>query len=277
MNPLSWIPFPLSLDNESWMTRLLSLILPTKFVDGYRLGDNVIVLDLKAITKLWRHGCYGRGLWSRSQPGFLSNTSSRAPREGGSKFTHENGKEMNKLLPPPLNAVKTEPLVLTPVEVLFLIYSVPTLRVSEHNKPTISRDLIPNYVAYNHFRSKGWVVRPGTKFGCDLMLYPPGGPVAGHAEWGVLVRSPLGKGDFGNDIGNGDCEYEEQDGHLLWRDVLLHQRVLSNVKKGLLVAWVGYSGEGSQAASYGTKDMRGFLEHFFVLEIGLTRFNANRR
>lgn len=41
-----------------------------------------------------------------------------------------------------------------------------------------------SYVAYHHFRSLGWVVRSGVKFGVDLLLYNKG-PVFSHAEFAV--------------------------------------------------------------------------------------------
>ncbi|KAH7033698.1 uncharacterized protein B0I36DRAFT_362337 [Microdochium trichocladiopsis] len=43
-----------------------------------------------------------------------------------------------------------------------------------------------HYATYHHFRSLGWVVRPGIKFGVDWLLYHRG-PVFSHAEFAVLV------------------------------------------------------------------------------------------
>ncbi|KAI1206825.1 uncharacterized protein F4807DRAFT_216203 [Annulohypoxylon truncatum] len=43
-----------------------------------------------------------------------------------------------------------------------------------------------HYAAYHHFRSLGWVTRPGIKFGVDWMLYNKG-PVFSHAEFAVIV------------------------------------------------------------------------------------------
>ncbi|KAJ1329908.1 tRNA-splicing endonuclease subunit Sen2 [Microdochium nivale] len=42
------------------------------------------------------------------------------------------------------------------------------------------------YATYHHFRSLGWTVRPGIKFGVDWLLYHRG-PVFSHAEFAVLV------------------------------------------------------------------------------------------
>ncbi|WFD00027.1 tRNA-intron lyase [Malassezia yamatoensis] len=43
-----------------------------------------------------------------------------------------------------------------------------------------------SYVVYHHFRSLGWVVKNGTKFCVDYLLYKKG-PVFSHAEFAVLV------------------------------------------------------------------------------------------
>lgn len=43
-----------------------------------------------------------------------------------------------------------------------------------------------NYVAYHHYRSLGWCVKPGTKFCVDFLLYKRG-PVFGHAEYVSFV------------------------------------------------------------------------------------------
>jgi tRNA-splicing endonuclease subunit Sen2 len=42
------------------------------------------------------------------------------------------------------------------------------------------------YVAYHYFRSQGWVVRTGTKFCVDWLLYKRG-PAFSHAEFAVIV------------------------------------------------------------------------------------------
>ncbi|OTB00180.1 hypothetical protein M426DRAFT_324494 [Hypoxylon sp. CI-4A] len=58
--------------------------------------------------------------------------------------------------------------------------------------PSRQNDLQPDdpflvhYAAYHHFRSLGWVARPGIKFGVDWMLYNRG-PVFSHAEFAVIV------------------------------------------------------------------------------------------
>ncbi|WFD08391.1 tRNA-intron lyase [Malassezia vespertilionis] len=43
-----------------------------------------------------------------------------------------------------------------------------------------------SYIVYHHFRSLGWVVKNGTKFCVDYLLYKKG-PVFSHAEFSVIV------------------------------------------------------------------------------------------
>lgn len=43
-----------------------------------------------------------------------------------------------------------------------------------------------HYIVYHHFRSLGWIVKSGTKFCVDFLLYKRG-PVFSHAEFAVLV------------------------------------------------------------------------------------------
>lgn len=45
---------------------------------------------------------------------------------------------------------------------------------------------ILKYVVYHHFRSLGWVVRPGIKFAVDYLLYLRG-PAFHHAEFGIQI------------------------------------------------------------------------------------------
>jgi len=43
-----------------------------------------------------------------------------------------------------------------------------------------------SYVVYHHFRSLGWVIRPGVKFAVDYLLYNRG-PVFSHAAFAVII------------------------------------------------------------------------------------------
>lgn len=47
-------------------------------------------------------------------------------------------------------------------------------------------DFLLRYVTFHHFRSLGWVVRPGIKFGIDYLIYIRG-PAFHHAEFAITI------------------------------------------------------------------------------------------
>ncbi|KAI1646691.1 uncharacterized protein F4817DRAFT_339059 [Daldinia loculata] len=110
-----------------------------------------------------------------------------------------------------LELVDKEHLQLCPEEAFYLVFALGALSVLDPatGKPITALDLfalcrqvsyIPprmidlqpddpfliHYAVYHHFRSLGWVTRPGIKFGVDWMLYNRG-PVFSHAEFAVIV------------------------------------------------------------------------------------------
>lgn len=90
-----------------------------------------------------------------------------------------------------------EHMQLTLYEGLFLS-SLDVLDVYENNKlvppehvqsrfQELHGDSFPIQAAvYHHYRSLGWTVKPGTKFGVDWLLYKRG-PVFSHAEFALVV------------------------------------------------------------------------------------------
>ncbi|KAI9757516.1 MAG: hypothetical protein M4579_003429 [Chaenotheca gracillima] len=113
---------------------------------------------------------------------------------------------------PDLEILNQEHLQLTLEEAFFLVYGLGVLDVvdrktgyilqtsslfslfrqsSHFSTPSpaplsVDDPFILSYVVYHHFRSLGWVVRPGIKFAVDWLLYKRG-PVFSHAEFAVLI------------------------------------------------------------------------------------------
>ncbi|KXJ93566.1 hypothetical protein Micbo1qcDRAFT_161571 [Microdochium bolleyi] len=99
------------------------------------------------------------------------------------------------------------------------------------------------YAAYHHFRSLGWVVRPGIKFGVDWLLYHRG-PVFSHAEFAVLVlpaythpwwRGAEGrrrKNDDGGGVGDGQMQRRS------WHWLHCANRVQAKALKTLVLVYV---------------------------------------
>lgn len=97
-----------------------------------------------------------------------------------------------------------ESLELMPVEATFLTFALPVLNITPKelfkkilpNNDNSSYDtvhsFIIHYVAYHFYKSHGWCVRSGIKFGCDYLLYKRGPPFH-HAEFciNVMDNDPL--------------------------------------------------------------------------------------
>ena len=76
---------------------------------------------------------------------------------------------------------------------LFRSYSYfPPLRSTSFTSLLPDDPFLLSYIPYHHYRSLGWVVRPGIKFGVDFLLYIRG-PVFSHAEFAVKVLPSYGK------------------------------------------------------------------------------------
>jgi hypothetical protein len=55
------------------------------------------------------------------------------------------------------------------------------------------------YVAYHHFRSKGWIPQPGLNFGADFVLYELH-PEYAHSDYAVLVMTQVIEPSLGEDL-----------------------------------------------------------------------------
>ncbi|KAK3047817.1 tRNA splicing endonuclease subunit sen2 [Extremus antarcticus] len=102
--------------------------------------------------------------------------------------------------------------------------------------PSIAPDdqFLLNYVVYHHFRSLGWVVRPGMKFGCDYILYNRG-PVFSHAEFAVMIVPAYSHRYWNSPGGRGQRRVAEQKD---WWWLHCVNRVQSQVKKTLVLCYV---------------------------------------
>ncbi|EEB08189.1 tRNA-splicing endonuclease subunit catalytic subunit Sen2 [Schizosaccharomyces japonicus yFS275] len=78
------------------------------------------------------------------------------------------------------------------------------------------------FAAYQYFRQLGWVVKMGTKFTVDFLLYRRG-PVFTHAELAVVLVPCIG---------------DKQTRNFEWHELHCLNRVISQVRKTLLVCYV---------------------------------------
>ncbi|PWY79597.1 hypothetical protein BO70DRAFT_371666 [Aspergillus heteromorphus CBS 117.55] len=155
-----------------------------------------------------------------------------------------------------------EHLQLSREEAFFLVYGLGALRVLDDSRKEVistssllplfcqhsyfpprdpSADLTPDdsfmisYVVYHHFRSLGWVVRSGVKFGVDYILYNRG-PVFSHAEFAVVVI-PAYEHPYWSATADRRAHCAEKQARSWW---WLHcvNRVQAQVKKSLVVCYV---------------------------------------
>lgn len=127
-----------------------------------------------------------------------------------------------------------EALQLQKIETFFLRFALDAIVVKDGDQSLLldeiffsclGSQLVPDnkflldYVVYHHFRSLGWCVRSGIKFGCDMLLYKRGPPML-HAEYAVLV------------IPDGRCGWTE------WQDFMALARVVGGVRKTLVLVFV---------------------------------------
>lgn len=191
-----------------------------------------------------------------------------------------------------------EHLQLAHVEAFFLSYGLGAIEVLEpHSKKaytnlelltlfrrtsyfpprTNTTDLCPDdpfllsYVVYHHFRSLGWVVRPGVKFAVDFLIYHRG-PVFSHAEFAVLIL-PSYEHPYYSATESRRVEKSKKESKAWW---WLHSanRVQTQVRKSLVLVYVeippptGYTEEQI--------DIGKLLRSYQVREFCVKRWAANR-
>lgn len=89
-------------------------------------------------------------------------------------------------------------------------------------------DFLTLYLAYHHFRSKGWIPRTGLQYGVDFVLYQRH-PALAHSDYSVLIQ-PL----------PGVCSKTENlmRPPMSWHDLQVTNRLTSQVGKRLLLLYV---------------------------------------
>ncbi|KAK6203450.1 uncharacterized protein RJT21DRAFT_119614 [Scheffersomyces amazonensis] len=173
-------------------------------------------------------------------------------------------------------------LQLQPIEAFFLKFALNVISVSNNNLDLSLREMfqiccesygttisLPNhrflieYAVYHHYRSLGWCVRSGIKFGCDMLLYKRGPPFT-HAEHAVMI--------IPNDP---ETQYD-------WFDMASRARVIGTVKKNFVIAFVDYPQDitdinliWNQPGS-DKEILSRFFESFKVTEILYKRWTPSR-
>lgn len=198
-----------------------------------------------------------------------------------------------------------EHLQLNPSEAFFLVYALGILQILNHNTsapllpetlftlfrqhsyfpPRETQDLQPDdpfllqYVVYHHFRSLGWVVRPGIKFAVDWLLYLRG-PVFSHAEFAIIVL-PAYTHPYWRSTQELQKSTKKKESKSWW---WLHcvNRVQSQVRKSLVICYVEVPPPravptlAERKASVSESDIGQVLKQYKVRELTLKRWTPNR-
>lgn len=202
----------------------------------------------------------------------------------------------------PLEIHNKEHLQLTPEESLFLsLLGVLSIRSPTTKLPIPPQDLLSSlrltsafpplspaaqqqnrpddpfvvsYVVYHHFRSLGWCVRGGTKFGVDYLLYNRG-PVFSHAEFAVLVLPAYSHPYWEEGGGDGLGRMQKLEQKKAWSWLHCVNRVNSQVKKTLVLVYVEVPPPLSveEEAAMGIAEVLG---RYKVREVVLKRWLSNR-
>lgn len=198
-----------------------------------------------------------------------------------------------------------EHLQLNPSEAFFLVYALGILQIRAQDTsalllpetlftlfrqhsyfpPRETQNLQPDdpfllqYVIYHHFRSLGWVVRPGIKFAVDWLLYLRG-PVFSHAEFAIIVL-PAYRHPYWRSTHELQKSTNKKESKSWW---WLHcvNRVQSQVRKSLVLCYVevppprAVQGPGQREASVNGIDIGQVLKPYKVRELTLKRWTPNR-
>lgn len=192
-----------------------------------------------------------------------------------------------------------EHLQLSNEEAFFLVYALGTLQIydgqtgsvlaptsllqlfCQHSSfpPRVSAKLqtddafMISYVVYHHFRSLGWVVRSGVKFGVDYLLYNRG-PVFSHAEFAVVIIPSYDHPYW--------SETEERKAHCAskqarsWWWMHCVNRVQAQVKKTLVVCYVDIPPPTLAESDIVSGNIGALLGHYKVREMAIRRWVPNR-
>lgn len=128
-----------------------------------------------------------------------------------------------------------------------------------------------SYVTYHHFRSLGWVVRPGVKFSVDYMLYLRG-PVFSHAEFAVIIMPAYTDPYWETSDGKAKRRIKEDEQKDWW---WLHciNRVQSQVLKSLVLVYVDIPPPSRESSEI---DIGKLLKGYKIREFVVKRWLANR-
>ncbi|KAJ4377339.1 tRNA splicing endonuclease subunit sen2 [Neocucurbitaria cava] len=130
------------------------------------------------------------------------------------------------------------------------------------------------YVVYHHFRSLGWVVRPGIKFAVDYLLYIRG-PAFTHAEFAIMIVPSYSDPWWSQ---NPDKLREKEKEYKDWWWFHRVNRVQTQVMKTLLLVYVEVPPpwDASPSGDNFKLDVGAVLKKYSVREFVFKRWSPSR-
>lgn len=127
----------------------------------------------------------------------------------------------------------------------------------------------PNFVyscvAYQHFRSKGWVPRSGLQYGVDLVLYEQHPSLVHSTTCVIIVPMRPIENDSAAGMTDPGAMLNGQNGNLSWQDVEGINRLCIRVGKRLILLYVQPQADLDMATP-------ACLQHFAVAEHNVERW-----
>lgn len=151
-------------------------------------------------------------------------------------------------------------------------------RQNSYFPPIASSSLRPDdpfltsYVVYHHFRSLGWVVRPGIKFAVDYLLYNRG-PAFSHAEFAILIL-PSYRDPYWRETEQRASDTKKREGKR-WSWLHCVNRVQSQVRKSLVLVYVEIP-PASDEQNEEMIDIGKLLKSYKIREMTVKRWIPNR-
>ncbi len=177
------------------------------------------------------------------------------------------------------SVIQQEVLELMPTEALFLALNFDCLEITKVDSivPLTTSDLflqfisnlkpddefLLDYIAYHHYRSLGWCVRSGIKFGVSYLIYKKGPPFA-HAEFAIMIL-PSYKDELKN------LEIAKP-----WWWTSSVNRVIGGVKKNMIFCYIEVPNDISCFIKDGIVDFKKLLTSYKIKEVVYRRWVPNR-
>ncbi|EGG23154.1 hypothetical protein DFA_05286 [Cavenderia fasciculata] len=268
---------------------------PIKHYFALFIGYAVKLFTLEDGIDLYRHGCFGKGNLSRSEPVYNSRSNNsngggdqKRVTKGGfhikkkvkinnqnnqNNNTNNNNNNATASTENNENITFEEYLQLSLYEAFYLSYSFGCLTIlrypndneideieieekgeekeeklnlRKYVRMTIEecwikfnqydKSFLYGYIVYHHFRSIGWIVRSGLKYGCDFVLYKLS-PELIHAQYAIIAKPTKELLSLLERMGLDTRTMEGLSPKIdeTWESLSCMNRVSENVSKGIII------------------------------------------